>query len=336
MQTYELLEVKLGEWLGVHPGNVVVCSSGTAALHLALESFELYNPWSKSQVLVPDYCMIACPRACSLGSLYPITCKCDKERLLIDPSDIREVCKRCEEPCVVMPVHTYGRRCDVKSINEAAYDRDLCIIEDMAEGHGIPLNGSADATCYSFYKNKIIAGEEGGCVVYSERRFADRARQLRTLGFTSAHNYSHIPRGHNYRLANCLAEKILDSLALFNENSGKRREIESYYDTYCEDDWKMGFRDAVWVYDIRISGLSYSQQNKIVNGLNQKGIQARHGFKPISVQPEYAKRGNYVCQESLKASSEVIYLPVSLDISRHDADRTFGIIRSILGELNFR
>jgi perosamine synthetase len=205
------------------------------------------------------------------------------------------------------------------------------IVEDMAEVHGLVPHPDTDAACWSFYKNKIVAGEEGGAVYFKDRPAAERARELRTLGFNDSHDFFHRPRGHNYRLANCLAEKITKSLAQFEANLLARKNIEAIYDSHCPSENRMPPREVPWVYDIRVRGSSFDAQYELVHKLNQAGIPARHGFKPMTHQTEY---DNFkACTNGLLhvaglLASEIIYLPIRPGVTTEmEVEQAFEIIK---------
>ncbi len=305
MEAYQELETKFSEAMAVE--NVVACSSGTAALHLALEALCIPKG---SKVLIPDFTMIACARACSLAGLEVVTIDCDDNLLM----NIDLITKLPYNTSTIMPVHIYGRRCNMDRIVQFANKHDLYIIEDMAEAHGIEPHPSTDATCWSFYKNKIVCGEEGGAVSFRIEEPAIVARSLRSLGFTDSHDFSHIPYGHNYRLANLLARPIVKSLEELPINLLKRNVIACIYDEYTPKRWWMPRRDVVWVYDFRIPGLTSINQDQIVAALNREGIKARHGFKPIYRQEEYSSCYTFNKGNSALLSKEVIYLPIDPDI----------------------
>ncbi len=300
MQAFEELEAKWAEFCGCP--NTVACNSGTAALHLAIEALQL-RP--NTPIIVPEFTMIACARAVSLAGMQCEFVDCGDD-LLICPKLAR--CHLTRYTKAIMPVHIYGRRCDMDGIVSFAEEYGLYIIEDLAEAHGIKQHPATTASCWSFYKNKIVAGEEGGMIAFKSPEYATIARQLRSLGFTDDHDFQHRPRGCNYRLANLLARPILDSLAWFDENTCDRRQIETWYDARLPLEWKMPAREAVWVYDLRIPGMTQDQQNQVVRLLNDQGIAARHAFKPMSMQSEYAR--SYCSLNAWKMSKEVIYIPV--------------------------
>lgn len=334
MQTYQRLEAEFAEWVDwCPPENMVTCSSGSAALVLALEAMQLPRG---SDVIVPDFTMVACPRAVAIAGLRPVFADCDK-RLLLDPDKVLESAKIS----AIMPVHIYGRRCDM----DALYQLGVPVVEDLAEAHGVKPHVGTDAACWSFYRNKIVAGEEGGAVAFRDAEHARLARQLRSLGFTDAHDYWHVPCGHNYRMSNLHATPILRSLRACRESftwsngdvgttQEVRRRIEAWYDAACPSEWQQPPRNAVWVFDIRIPGMSVEKQTAVVSALRTAGIEARHGFKPCRRQEEWADSWRAVGPrewESDRASREVIYLPVQPGwTTEADCRRAFDVVQSAL------
>lgn len=315
-QEYQILEEELGEWCG-RPGETVVCSSGTAALHLALESLRL-RPGST--VLVPDYAMVAVARAVTLAGHVVTPVDCDRTTLNINVRHAEDIFDRLAKnedghsltARAILPVAVYGRPYDGDAVAELAIRRGLFIVEDLAEAHGVPPHPNAHASCWSFYRNKIIHGEEGGAVAFRDPVLSTRARQLRNLGFNEPHDYSHEPRGHNYRMANLLAAPIRGSLRSFlsGATTNTRRAVEGWYDAACPVEWRMPARPAPWVYDFRIPGITSQIQDRIVTDLRLNGFEARHGFKPIRTQREYRRIDSPRDWESDAASREVIYLPL--------------------------
>lgn len=322
MQAFEQLEHDWAAFNGLDPAGMVACSSGTAALHLALEAMQL--PLG-SEVVVPDFAMIACPRAVTLAGMVPVFVDCD-ERLLMHFGSI--------PPCsthlhAIMMVHIYGRKWPCGYLPPTW---GIKRIEDLAEAHGVRPHPSTDAACWSFYKNKIIAGEEGGAVWFKGAKHAALARQLRSLGFTDAHDFDHIPRGHNYRMSNAHAGLVLDSLRLYQFNLDARRQNEKQLNAYCPAEWRMPERAAPWVYDLRIKGMTSMQQNQIVKALQGIGVNARHAFKPMHTQREYCLCRAFGPERTwgaCMAAKEVIYLPIGpLDVIRPAA--SFDTIAKVL------
>lgn len=324
MEEYQLLETELERWTGQE--NIVCCSSGSAALHLALEANQ-FAYVNKCECILSDFNMIACARAISLSGMIPVVVDCT-ENLLIDPELLEQ--SITNNTRAIIATHVYGRLCDMQSINDIADKYGLFVIEDMAEAHGCPVYPNSDAACWSFYKNKIVHGEEGGAVCFADEPRARVARRLRNMGFNEPHDYTHIPRGHNYRMSNIHARPIRESLKQFYLWMIVRRIVESWYEEMCPVDWRMPYRESPWVYDLRIPGLTQDKQSSIINKLREAGIAARHGFKPISTQEEYKDvRRVTVNWWTKRLSNEVLTLPLNPEIEREQCETAFQIITSM-------
>lgn len=318
MEAYQQLEKEWAEWNDLAPEGMVVCSSGTAALHLALEALQLPQG---SEVITSDFNMIAVPRAIAMAGLTPVFVDCD-ELLLMDLDSFER--SRNSLSSAIIAVHIYGRHIDMDRVA----DGRLMIIEDLAEIHGVKPHTQTDAACWSFYKNKIVAGEEGGAVWFRDNDCAKLARQLRSLGFTDAHNFNHIPRGHNYRMSNAHAKLIQHSLALAEPNIQKRRRVEAWYDESCPSQYRMPPRQAPWVYDLRIPDINALQQIQLIRNLHAAGIAARFGFKPMHWQREFSKC-RLVCDglsQASIASLKIIYLPLAPTVTKKDVKKAFDVI----------
>ena len=275
MQPFEQLEVAWSQFNDLDPAGMVACSSGTAALHLALESLRLP---ACSEVVVPDFTMIACARAVALAGLTPVFVDCDQRGLIDNRLMQDEVLAK--RPKAVMLVHVYGRQC-------AEIAAGVPVIEDLAEAHGVRPHGSTDAAAWSFYSNKIVCGQEGGAVWFRDPEHAKLARQLRSLGFTDRHDFWHLPRGANYRMSNVHAELVLKSLAQYPDNLKRRWDAWHWYNDLCPWEWRLNKPDAPWVFDLRIPNLTPTQQYAAVDALNAVGIAARHPFRPCHRQQEF-------------------------------------------------
>lgn len=303
-QPYEVLEQDLARWCG--RDHVAVCSTGTAALHLALEALALPPG---SEVLVPDFTFIACARAVTLAGLTPVFIDCGDD-LNIHPPLIEEACFG-HNVSAVMPVHVYGRRCDMEAIGKIADWRGLKVVEDMAEMHGVSPYQYSDVACWSFYRNKIVSGEEGGACAFLSGEQAALARKLRSLGYEGGGIWEHLPRGHNYRMTNTQAELIRVSLQNARFNIAEKCRTMRVYDDVIPSEW--GFTAPTlspWMYTIRIPGLGRGRQLRVVDALKAQGIEARPGFYPMSTQKEYRGYRRLGTCRAIGFSNEVVALPI--------------------------
>lgn len=307
MQPFEQLEREYASYIGTE--YAVSCNTGTSALHLALKAIGVGKG---DEVIVPEFTMIACAWAVTYCGAKPVFVDCGDD-LLIDVKKIeKKITKRTK---AIMPVHIYGRVCDMSAIIDIAYKHKLRVIEDCCEAQGATYRGkmvgSFDIGCFSFYWNKIIPAEEGGIITTNDKKVMERAKLLKNMAFTSKHDYIHPEIGFNYRMTNAQAKFALFNLQNVNELQRKRFQIQGWYDKYINPKYKMPDRTVLWVYDIK-----HPKKNKLVKFLNDMGYNARHSFKPMSMQPMYKKEYKHL--KAYKLSKQVMYLPVTHFMKEQD------------------
>lgn len=311
---FQELENKFSKYIGTE--GCVSVNSGTAALHLALEALRLPKD---SEIIVPQFTMVATAWAVYYARLKPVFVDCDDD-LLIDLSDLEE--KITDKTKVIMVTHVYGRVVNMDAVSELAKKYNLRIIEDAAEAHGCMWNnkmaGSYDIGCFSFYRNKIICGEEGGALVSDDLELIEIARDMKSMSFGKEHNYLHKHIGFNYRMTNLQASLIIDSLENVSNNIKKRRKNQSLYDSLIDEKYHMPQRDVPWVYDIKVDN------NEIVDQLRQQDVAARYGFKPVGMCAPFFLDASST--KSFDMSKKIMYLPVGPELSN---DNIHSIVQKL-------
>jgi dTDP-4-amino-4,6-dideoxygalactose transaminase len=320
LQPYQVLEQRLAQW--VCGPNVAVCSSGSAALHLALEALDLPRG---SEVIVPTWSFIACARAVTLAGLEPVFVDCQEDGTM-NVEQIGEAHRSGAMPgdrrgvSAVMVVHPNGRRIDMRLVGKMrdTYSH-LRVVEDMAQLHGFKRSRWTDAACWSFNRSKVVAGEEGGAVAFSE----DREGQLRcrvvqslrsqgTVLQETCGQWHHQAGGMNYRLANALAIPIIASLAQYDNSAMARWKSWHEINSLCPLERRMPWPSVPWVYDFRVPGMTEDRQRQAVAALEELGIAARQGYRPLHLQSEYQGCRRVGGQVAEMLAREVIALPLPI------------------------
>ena len=281
MEAYKQLEQEYAKFTGSK--YAVSCNSGTSALHLALLAIGVGDG---DEVIIPDFTMAACAFAVTYTGAKPVFVDCD-DTLCIDWTLIER--KITSKTKAIMPVHIYGRLCNMKEIVRIARKHKLRVIEDACEAQGAIKSSKADITCYSFFANKIIPAEEGGMCTTNSKKYADKMNYLKCMAFGPKHDYFHEEIGYNYRMPNSQALLALESLKNYPQENARRRKIEENLAPHIGE---RPYRDAVWVIDTLLP--------------LPKDIPQRPFFKPLSSFPMYggkcqspkalyySKKGNYI------------------------------------------
>jgi len=234
----------------------VACSSGTAAIHLALECLDI-GPGD--EVIIPTFTLIVSANMVCLTGATPVLVDVRPDTWCIDPALIEA--KITPRTKAIMVVHMYGHPCDMDAICAVARRHDLYVIEDAAQAHGATyrgrtVGGLGDVGCFSFYGNKIITTGEGGMLVTRRREIAERATLLRNQAF-GEERFVHHEVGFNYRMTNIQAAIGLAQCERFDEKVRRKREIAAVYDGLLADEPTLqrpahgvGCEPVWWMYGI--------------------------------------------------------------------------------------
>lgn len=198
------------EYCGCRYG--IATTSGTTALHLALVVLGI-GPGD--EVIIPDFTIAACAFAVLYTGATPIFVDCDPDTFNIDTRKIEDALS--SRTRAIMPVHLYGRPCDMQHIAQIALKHDLFIVEDAAEAHGAEyrsrkVGGFGHIGCFSFYGNKLLTTGEGGMLVTNSEQYADHAKSLRNLAHSPDRRFLHSDVGFNYRMCLPAGTKILTNV----------------------------------------------------------------------------------------------------------------------------
>jgi dTDP-4-amino-4,6-dideoxygalactose transaminase len=141
----------------------------------------------------------------------------------------------------IMPVHLFGRCCDMEPVLAAAAARGIAVIEDAAQAIGAfdAAHRSAGTMglvgCLSFFPSKNLGGfGDGGMLLAGDETVAERLRVLRVHG--SKPKYFHHVVGGNFRLDALQAAVLRVKLKHLAGWTKARRENADRY--------RRGFRDA--------------------------------------------------------------------------------------------
>jgi len=287
----------------------VSCSSGTSALTIALRALGI-GPGD--EVIVPEFTMIASAWAVSYTGATPVFVDCGDD-LNIDVNLIER--KITEKTKAIMPVHIYGRQCDMERIMDIAYNYNLKVIEDSAEAHGVKPLG--DIACFSLFGNKIISSGEGGICLTNDERLAKQMIHLRAMAFTPEHDFLHKKMAYNFRMTNLQAAIALAQVERLDQFLVKRKQIEEYYEEKLKEIPGVSLlpkRNVLWFYDVLVN-----KRPELQKFLEERGIETRQFFKPMSQQPMYYDE----VWKNLKAAKfghNGIYLPTYVDLTMEDID----------------
>ena len=231
--------------------HAVVCSSGTAALHLAYAALGI----GKGSIgIVPAITFSATANALKYQDAELILCDVEPETGLIDVHSLEKCLNQLrpgqkERSNVIAPVSFAGSVAPLDECRALADEHGFSIIEDASHSPGAWKMGSsgkkinsssgdwADASTLSFHPVKHICSGEGGAILTNSEILSSSARKLRSHGihrpFDSNHPtpwlYEQDELGWNYRLTDLQAALGISQLSKLDESLARRSALASRY-----------------------------------------------------------------------------------------------------------
>jgi dTDP-4-amino-4,6-dideoxygalactose transaminase len=324
----------------------VAVSSGTEALALSLLALGI---GAGDAVVVPAFTFFATAGAVVRAGAEPVFCDIDASTFLAGATQMRAAIDReftrrdgalrrrgsGAKLAALMPVHLYGRACDMPAIEALAGEVGAKIVEDAAQALGARIGTRAvgafgDTGCFSFYPTKNLGGPgDGGLVACRQADLAARLVRLRSHGGDHG-SYEHHEAGINARMSELAAAVLNAKLVRFDDWTARRRTIADFYNRHLADAVAEGLvelpapcdlTEHVWhQYAVRIAG--ESRRDHVRARLEAAGIATRVFYPvPLHRQPCFshlADAGDF--READAASREVLCLPIYPSMSDTDAD----------------
>ena len=218
---------------------VICVNTGTAALHLALLCLDL---GVGDEVLVPTLTYVASFQAISATGATAVACDVVETNGLIDLKDAeRRITPRTR---VIMPVHYASNTSGMDNVYALADKYDLRVVEDAAHSFGgtrnnVKIGCKGDVICFSFDGIKNITSGEGGAVVTSDNKLADRIKDARLLGVSKdtemrflgqrSWDFDVLNQGFRYHMSDIMAAIGRAQLSRFEELAVQRCAIAKSY-----------------------------------------------------------------------------------------------------------
>jgi dTDP-4-amino-4,6-dideoxygalactose transaminase len=147
------------------------CSSGTAALHIAVAALQLPPG---SEIITSSVTDMGSVIGILYQQLVPVFADIDSRTYNLNPESVRRAIT--PKTRALMIVHLAGNPCDMDSLLAVAREHNLFVIEDCAQAWGAAYRGKpvglfGHLACYSFNEFKHVSCGDGGIVATNDARF---------------------------------------------------------------------------------------------------------------------------------------------------------------------
>lgn len=178
---YKRMQRQLIEYLGVQELSLFV--NGHMALEVAIHALGLKD--TGGEVITTPFTFVSTTHAIILNGLTPVFCDIKPDDYTIDPDKIEALIT--DKTVAIVPVHVYGRICDVEKIEQIAAKHNLMVIYDSAHAFGVTYKGIGignfgDASMFSFHATKVFNTIEGGAIAFKNKKYQTKLHELKNFG----------------------------------------------------------------------------------------------------------------------------------------------------------
>lgn len=332
-------ETELKKYINVDYVSAV--SSGTAALHLALEALEIGQG---DAVLVPDFTFVATANVVEIQKARTVLVDVDPSSYNMCPDKLEETISNYnykEQLKAIIVVHEFGAPADMTRIMAIAKKYNLYVIEDAACALGAYHNEQhvgtfGDIGCFSFHPRKSITTGEGGALITNNEKIARKVELLRNHGLKRDENglIDVVIPGYNYRMTDFQAVLGIAQLQNFEENLMRRKQnVERYYE-YLKEINEISL-------PLKMDGHSWQSFMIVLNGsinreeviykLKEYEIQSGAGAQAISNLLHYKQRyGVQKLNISTRLYNYGLVLPLDSQLNFNEIHYIFNKFKTIV------
>ncbi|MBD9484623.1 DegT/DnrJ/EryC1/StrS family aminotransferase [Pseudomonas sp. PDM14] len=291
-QECEAFERELATYLGC--SDVILVSSGTAALHVALQALDI---GLGDAVIVPDFTFPATANVVALTGARPVIVDVVPGTYTLDTVQLEQVIQSwdgVERLRAVLPVHEFGCIADMREINRIAKSYGLAVVEDAACALGARQDQRkagtlSDVGCFSFHPRKTLTTGEGGALATNDAALAARMRRLRNHGMErTISGMQFFEPATNYRMTNFQAALGRAQLPLLDEWICQRTILASIYKELLSPLEKAG----VLALPRLVTGHSWQtfmvvldasiNRDEVIGELRARGVETNLGAQSLS------------------------------------------------------
>lgn len=324
---HQELEKALCEYLKVP--YISLFTNGTLPLITALQALRITG-----EVITTPYSFVATTHSLWWNGIKPVFVDIDPATGNIDPDKIEAAIT--PKTTAIMPVHVYGKPCDVKRIQEIADKYGLKVIYDAAHAFGVEVNGESilkagDLSTLSFHATKVYNTIEGGALVMHDEQTKKRIDYLKNFGFAGETEV--VAPGINSKMDEMRSAYGLLNLRQVDKAIEARRQVAVKYREALRDvpgitffDDMPGVKHNYSYFPIFVDAEQYGMtRDELYFKMKEHGVLGRRYFYPlISTFSTYrglesATRENL--PNAYKMAEEVICLPMHHALSEGDVER---------------
>lgn len=332
---HQEFEKKLARYLGVE--HLSLFTNGTIALVTALQSLRITG-----EVITTPYSFVATTHSLLWNGIKPVFVDINSDTFNIDPEKIEAAIT--PHTTAILPVHVYGKPCEVEKIQQIADTYGLKVIYDAAHAFGVRYKGESllkhgDLSILSFHATKVFNTFEGGAIICPDAKAKKRIDDLKNFGFHD--ELTVVAPGINGKMNEVQAAFGIMQLNTIDKAISRRKQIDTVYrenlatvpgvvcpDLPIETTYNHSY------FPILIEKEYPITRDQLYDKMKANGIFVRRYFYPlISTFPMYrglnsANPSNL--PEATKLAEKILCLPIYPNLSTYEQEMVINLIDGVM------
>lgn len=314
---------------------VQTCSSGTAALHIAVASAGIGPGDEVITSPVTDIGTV-------IGVIYqqgvPVFADLGASTYNLDPADVeRRITPKTK---AIIAVHLFGNPCDMEALRQLADQHHLVLIEDCCQAWGAkyrgkPIGTIGDFACFSLQNSKHVTCGDGGVVATSNEQFGPNIQRFGDKGYDRTRGLGLEVFATNYRMSEPQAAVAAAQLTRLEAIASRRSQLGNLltelisgvpgvlpHQVHPQD------RAVYWFYMFRLKPEELRcNRSQFVKALQAEGVSAIGGYigKPLYQEPVFQKHAFFAGHWPVKEMGLT-----NMDYTRHKCPEAEAILTTCI------
>lgn len=310
------------------------CSSGTAALHIAVAAAGIGPGDEVITSPITDIGTV-------IGVIYqqgvPVFADLRASTYNLDPTDVeRRITPKTK---AIIAVHLCGNPCDMEALKKLADKHKLVLIEDAAQAWGAKYRGQPIGTfghfaCFSLQNSKHITCGDGGLVGSNDERFGPLLQRFGDKGFDRVKGGGLFESfATNYRMTEAQAAIAAAQVERLEGIVSKRARLGNLLTEKIHGmpgvlphEVNSADRCSYWFYMFRIRPEAFrADRSEFVKALVAEGVPASGGYIPVPLHrnPVFTKHAFFAGRWPVRE-----FGLTTMDFSKHETPEAEAILKT--------
>lgn len=331
--------------------HAVVCSNGTAALHMACMALGI-GPGD--EVIVSAITFAASANCVLYCGGTPVFADIRPDTYNIDVEDVKR--KITDKTKAIVAVDFTGQAVQLDELRDICDQHGLYLIEDAAHSIGTkyknrPVGSIADITTFSFHPVKTVTAGEGGACMTNDEELYRKLSLARNHGITKNPDdyvresegpwyHEQIDLGYNYRMTDFQAALLISQLNKLDRFSKRRKEIMKAYDEAFSKVPELFVQKEIaesdttrhlYIIRLNLDKLTCTRR-EFFDALYAEGTCPQVHYIPVYRHPYYESLGykKGLCPIAEKTYETIMSIPFYAGMSDEDVNDTIKAVKKVV------